>query len=209
MQLIENLEWRYATKKYDSSKKVSDEDITKIKEAIQLSASSYGFQLYKILDVQDAEIRAKLQPASWGQKQVVDASHFFVFCANADVTNEDIDGYIQLKADIQGLNVKDLKGYGDFVKGKMADLTVEQKQVWTAKQVYIALSTALAACAELKIDSTPMEGFEPAKFDEILGLKAKGLKSVVLLAIGYRSEGDATQHGKKVRKSLDDLFETT
>jgi nitroreductase len=207
MQFIENLKWRYATKKYDSSKKVSDSDLSKIKEAIQLSASSYGLQLFKVLDIKSSEIRAQLKPASWGQSQITEASNLFVFCNYAAVRDGHIDEYLQLKANTQGLELDSIQGYGNFVKGKISEKSIEEKQVWTAKQTYIALSSALAVCAELKIDSTPIEGFEPEDYTKILSLKEKGLKASVVLAIGYRSDEDASQHGKKVRKSIESIFE--
>ena len=207
MKLLENLQWRYATKKYDPSKKVSEQDINQIKEAIRLSASSYGLQLFKVLDIQDKELREKLKPASWGQPQLTDASHIFVFCGYSEVKDEHIDEFINLTAETRQIDAEGLKGYGDFIKGKMSETPVAHQQVWTGKQTYIALGNALAACAELKIDSTPMEGFDPAAYNEILGLSEKGLKADVVLAIGYRSEEDATQHGAKVRKSAENLFE--
>ena len=208
MKLIENLKWRYATKKYDTSKKVSAEDMNQIKEAIRLSASSYGLQLFKVLDVEDKTIREKLLPASWGQTQISDASHLLVFCGYADVKDEDVDEYMNLKAEVSNIDVEKLKGYGDFVKGTLNKFPVEFKQMWTAKQTYIALGNAMAACAELKIDSTPMEGFEAEAYNEILGLSEKGLKADVVLAVGYRSDEDDTQHHPKVRKSVESLFET-
>lgn len=208
MQLIENLKWRYATKKYDAAKKVTEADIAKIYEAIQLSASSYGLQLFKVLNISDPELREKLKPASWGQPQLTDASHILVFCNYINVKDEYVDGYVNLKAETQGLDAEALKPYGDFIKGKMNETPVEHQQVWMAKQTYIALSSAMSACAELKIDSTPMEGFDPAAYNEILGLEAKGLQAAVVLAIGYRSEEDETQHGKKVRKPIAELVET-
>lgn len=208
MELLENMKWRYATKKFDANKIVSDENIAKIKESIQLAATSYGLQLFKVIDVKDQATREKLLPASWNQAQITEASHLFVFCNYSDTKDEHIDAYMQLKADTQGLDVEALKGYGDFVKGALSAKPLADKQIWMAKQTYIALANALQACADLKIDSTPMEGFDPKAYNEILGLEAKGLQSAVVLAIGYRSEEDATQHGKKVRKSIEDLFET-
>lgn len=208
MNLIQNLKWRYATKKYDSTKKVSTEDMNQIKEAIRLSASSYGLQLFKVLDVENKALREKLLPASWGQTQITGASHLLVFCGYADVKDEHIDEYMNLKAEVSNIDVANLKGYGDFVKGTMSKFPIEFKQVWTAKQTYIALGTAMAACAELKIDSTPMEGFEAEVYNEILGLTDKGLKADVVLAVGYRNDEDDTQHHPKVRKSLENLFET-
>lgn len=208
MELLNHLQWRYATKKYDPTKKVSDQDIDQIKEAIRLSASSYGLQLFKVLVIEDPALREQLKPASWGQAQITDASHVLVFCGYSEVKDEHIDEYLTLKADTQQLDIDAIKGYGDFIKGKMGEVPVEFQQVWTGKQTYIALGTALAACAELKIDSTPMEGFDPAAYNEILGLNEKGLKADVVLAVGYRSEEDATQHAPKIRKPVEKLFET-
>ncbi|WP_394747540.1 NAD(P)H-dependent oxidoreductase [Spongiimicrobium salis] len=207
MKLIENLKWRYATKQYDSSKKVNSEDIEKIKEAIQLSATSYGLQLFKVLIVEDPVIREKLKPVSWGQPQITDASHLFVFCGYNDITDEDVEAYINLKAQIQGVQVADLKDASDFMKMKMKEKSAEEKPLWTAKQTYIALSNALNACAELQLDSTPIEGFDPEAYSEILNLKDKGLNASVVLAIGYRSEEDHTQNAKKIRKPLEAIFE--
>ncbi len=208
MKLIENLKWRYATKKYDSSKKVNDEDLQKIKEAIQLSASSYGLQLFKVLIINDKTVREKLKPVSWGQSQITDASHLMVFCNYNKVTDDDVETYINLKAEVQDLPISSLEGAADFMKAKMKEKSAEEKISWTARQTYIALSNALNACAELKLDSTPIEGFDPEEYSEILKLKEKGLSASVVMAIGYRSEDDATQHAKKVRKPLKALFET-
>ncbi len=207
MQLIKNLKWRYATKKYDTSKKVSSEDLELVKEAIQLSATSYGLQLFKVLIIEDQIIREKLKPASWGQSQITDASHLLVFCGYNDVTDNDVETYINLKALSQDVEVASLKGTSDFMKMKMKEKSAEEKQTWTAKQTYIALSNALNACAELELDSTPMEGFDPESYSEILGLKEKGLNASVVLAIGYRSEEDDTQNAKKIRKPLEAIFE--
>ncbi|MGY3792935.1 NAD(P)H-dependent oxidoreductase [Aquimarina sp. 433] len=208
MQLIQNLEWRYATKKFDPEKKVSKSDLENIKKAISLAASSYGLQAYKVLIIEDPEIRKKLQPESWGQSQIVDASQLIVFCNYTNVDNQVIDDYLKLKADIQNLNLEDLKGYGDFMKSKITELPDEIMKAWTAKQTYIGLGNLLAACAELKIDACPMEGFSPEGYDSILNLSEKGLSAAVIATIGYRSEEDMTQHSKKVRKPIQELFET-
>jgi nitroreductase len=206
MKLIENLKWRYATKKYDTTKKVSEDDLQQIKEAIRLSPSSYGLQAFKILDIKDKDIREKLKLASYWQPQITEASHLLVFCGYADVNDGHIDEYLNLKADTQGFDVELLKEFRYFMK-VFIEGRKSGKQVWTAKQTYIALSNAIAACAELKIDSTPMEGFESEKYNEILGLSSKGLKADVLLAIGYRSDEDKTQYDIKIRKPLESLFE--
>lgn len=206
MKLIENLKWRYATKKYDTTKKVSEDDLQQIKEAIRLSPSSYGLQAFKVLDIKDKDIREKLKLASYWQPQITEASHLLVFCGYADVNDGHIDEYLNLKADTQGFDVELLKEFRNFMK-VFIEGRKSGKQVWTAKQTYIALSNAIAACAELKIDSTPMEGFEAEKYNEILGLSSKGLKADVLLAIGYRSDEDKTQYDVKIRKPMESLFE--
>jgi len=208
MQFIQNLKWRYATKQYDTSKKVKSEDLEVIKEAIQLSATSYGLQLFKVLIVKNPDVREKLRPASWGQPQITDASHLLVFCGYTDVTDNDVEAYINLKAQTEGISVDSLQGASDFMKMKMKEKSSDEKQSWTAKQTYIALSNAINAAAELQIDSTPMEGFDPEAYSEILALKEKGLNASVVLALGYRSEEDTTQNGKKIRKSLEAIFET-
>ena len=205
---IENQNWRYATKKFDATKKVSTEDLETLKKAIQLSSSSYGLQLYKVFIIENPEVRAQLQPASWGQSQIVDASHLLVFANIVNVQESHIDAYVQNIADTRGLSVEDLKGYSDFMKSKIVPLPVEQKAVWTSKQTYLALGNLLNAAAELKIDVTPMEGFEPEKYNEILGLDKLGLNASLVAAIGYRHEEDATQHYAKVRKPIEELFET-
>ncbi|WP_394758779.1 NAD(P)H-dependent oxidoreductase [Flavobacterium sp.] len=205
---IENQNWRYATKKFDTSKKVSTKDLEILKEAIQLSSSSYGLQLYKIIIVENPEIRAKLQPASWGQSQIVDASHLFIFANQTNVGETEIDSYIQNIAQTRNLPIDALSGYGDFMKGAITPLSEEAKNIWTAKQTYLALGNLLNAAAELKIDVTPMEGFDPKQYNEILGLDKLNLNAAVVAAVGYRHDEDATQHYKKVRKSNKDLFIT-
>lgn len=207
MQLIEHLNWRYATKKMDASKKVSDKDIAVVKESIQLAASSYGLQPYRVLEIKDPQLREELRPLSWNQSQVTEASHFFVFCNQMTVTDEDVDRLIQLKAEINQIDLDKISGYGDFIKGKLTEKTETDMFHWTAKQTYLALSNAMNACAELRIDCTPMEGFDTKAYNEKLGLTEEGLNACVLLAIGYRHQEDTAQHSKKVRKSLDDLFQ--
>lgn len=208
MKLLEDLKWRYATKKFDHNIEVSPEEIDVIKQSIQLAATSYGLQLFKVIDVKNKLIREKLLPASWNQKQVIEASHLFVFCNYIDVEDINIDAYMRLKAEIQSLKIDDLKGYAGFIKDTLSAISQEKKQVWMAKQTYIALANAMTACAALKIDSTPMEGFSPKSYSDILNLESKGLQASLVLAIGYRSEEDKTQYSKKVRKPIKDLFET-
>ncbi len=203
---IKDANWRYATKKFDTSKKVSNKDITTLKEAIRLAASSYGLQPYQVLIIENQEIKTQLQPASWGQSQIVDASHVFVFATELNFGNDNIDKYITTLTETRGIPIESVQGYADFMKMKINALSEEQKNVWTAKQAYLALGNLMNAAAELKIDTTPMEGFEAAKYDEILELEKQGLHAVVVATIGYRHKEDATQHYVKVRKSNQELF---
>ena len=208
MNLIESLNWRYATKKFDPNKKIKPEDLEKIKEAVRLSASSYGLQLYKVLVIDDPEIREKLKPASWGQTQITDASHLFFFFYYTNVNDQHIDDYLDLKADTQGLERDSLVDYGNMMKGAVSGMPEAVQSQWTARQTYIALGNLLAACSMLRIDACPMEGFEPAKYNEILGLDKKGLNAAVIATVGYRSDEDKTQGLKKVRKPAESLFES-
>ncbi len=208
MNIIETLNWRYATKQFDLSKKVSQTDLEQLKESIRLSASSYGLQLYKVLVIENDKIKEQLKSASYGQSQITDASHLFVFCNYINTNDSHIEEYLQLKANTQGLKIDDLQGYGDFMKTSISYKSENEKNDWTARQTYIALANLLVASAELKIDTCPMEGFEPDKYNEILGLKEKGLNASVVVAVGYRSTEDKIQFATKVRKSKETLFET-
>lgn len=208
MELINALNWRYATKKYDSTKKVSNEDVEKIKEAIRLSASSYGLQLYKVLVIEDKETKEKLLPASYGQNQIVDSSHLFVFCNYTKVSENDVDNYTDLIASTRNLTNDKVKPIGDYLKTSLSGLSEEQKSIWTAKQTYIALGNLLAAAGELRIDATPMEGFNPQQYNEILGLTEKNLNAAVIATVGYRADDDFNKDLPKVRKSKETLFET-
>jgi nitroreductase len=207
-KFIENQNWRYATKKFDATKKVSNEDLEILKEAIRLSTSSYGLQPYKIFIIENKEIRAKLQPVSWGQTQITEASHLFVFANEVDLQNKHIESLISNMAKTRGLEEENLVGYADFMKSKIISLDNGMKSVWTSKQTYLALGNLINAAAELKIDVTPMEGFESEKYNEILGLSKQGLNASLVATIGYRHEEDATQHYAKVRKSNNELFTT-
>lgn len=205
---IENQNWRYATKKFDATIKISTNDLETLKEAIRLSTSSYGLQLYKVFIIENPEVRAQLQPASWGQSQIVDASHLFVFANYVDVQEKHIDQYLMNIAQTRAISLEDVKGYGDFMKNSLIGLPQDKKAIWTSKQTYLALGNLLNAAAELKIDVTPMEGFEPEKYNNILGLNTLGLNASLVAAVGYRHKEDTTQHLAKVRKSKEELFET-
>ncbi|MBL6449405.1 NAD(P)H-dependent oxidoreductase [Fulvivirga sp. 29W222] len=208
MQLIKDLEWRYATKKFDSSKKVSDADLETIKRAVQLSASSYGLQLYKVLIIEDMTLREKLKPASWGQSQITEASHLFVFCSYTYVHDNHINDYMKLHALSRKVSLDTVQGYGNFIKEKIAEKSETERQEWMVRQTYLALGNLLSACAALKIDTCPMEGFEADKYNEILGLTEEGLHVSVIAPIGYRAADDKAQLISKTRKPFQTLFET-
>lgn len=203
---LESLNWRYATKKFDSQKQISDEDLKTLLEAIRLSPSSYGLQPYHIFIIKDIEVREKLKAASWGQSQITDASHLIVFANNTKFDTDLIDNYLTNVSDTREIELSNLQAYGDFMKSKLIDLPDNIKETWSARQTYLALGNLLSAAASLKIDACPMEGFEPETYNELLGLNDKGLNTSVVAAIGYRSEEDDTQHNKKVRQSKELLF---
>ncbi len=207
MNLLKNLEWRYATKKFDPERKVSPADLDKLKKAVQLSVSSYGLQLYKVLIIEDEAIRSKLKPVSWDQNQISDASHLFVFCNYTVIKSEDIDAYMQLTAERRVLDIGKLAVYGDFVKKKLDEKSDQEKRNWLERQPYLALGNLLTACAELKIDACPMEGFEPEEYNSILNLKERGLNACVIATVGYRHPEDRSQNLSKIRKPFRLLFE--
>ncbi|TXF89031.1 NAD(P)H-dependent oxidoreductase [Neolewinella aurantiaca] len=204
--LISALEWRYATKKFDSNHPASDADIESLKKATNLSASSFGLQPYRIVVVTDPAVKQQLRAAAFDQDQVTSASHIFVFAAKEEVSPEYVNAFMRLTADTRGVPFEALKGYADYINGSLAGKDTAAILDWTRRQSYIALGTLLAAAGELKLDACPMEGFDPAQFDEILGLPQQGLRSVVIAAVGHRSEADDTQHHAKVRFPVEEMF---
>ena len=202
---IDALNWRYATKKFDSAKKISEKDLNELLESARLSASSFGLQPWKFVVVEDKNLREKLKGEGFGQPQITDASHLIVLCSIRNLDEKYIKKYIEHVAKIRGISVDALKGSEDMMVGFAKQLGKQAMLEWTKKQTYIALGTLLSACALKKIDASPMEGFNPEKFDEILGLEKLGLASAVLCAVGYRSEKDETQHQKKIRFDMKDI----
>ena len=203
---LESLEWRYATKKFDPTRSIPEEDLQTLLRAIRLSASSYGLQPYKILVIRDAALRERLRPACWNQPQITEASHVMVIASKADFDGELIDSYLEEVSATRGVPFNNLSGYGDFMKSKLLDLPARSKAEWTARQAYIVLGNLLSAAAVQRIDACPMEGFDQERVDEILGLREQGLTASVIIPIGYRSEADDNQHYKKVRRSEESLF---
>lgn len=206
MELIKKLNWRYATKRM-TGEKVSKKKLDAILNAIRLSASSYGLQPYKVIVVENEEVRKKLQKAAYNQPQITEASHLLVFAAIENLEGQHIDDYMQLHADTKGVSLESMEGFKKMLSGTLLSRTREDNFNWAARQVYIALGTGLIAAANEGVDATPMEGFQPLEFDKILGLKEMGLKSVVMLAIGYRDESkDALAKAPKVRKLEKDFI---
>jgi len=202
MSVIESLNWRYATK-IMTGEKISQQTLDNILEATRLSASSYGLQPYNVIVVSNPEIKAQLLPAAYGQSQIVDSSQLLVFSIWKNIGQEEVTTYINDIATTRGISPETLHGFANTILSTVTGLSEEQQQVWATKQAYIALGTALLAAADQKVDATPMEGFIPAEVDKILGLEEKGLKSVVMLAIGKRSEKDALASATKVRRNKD------
>ncbi len=206
MSLINDLSWRYATKRMNGNK-VSADKIESLLDAIRLSASGFGLQPYQVFVIENPELRAQIQPIAYGQPQITEASHILVFAAWNDVTEEKIDAFMQLVSETRNIPVEALADYRGAIAGSMLALPQEVQAGWAARQVYLAMGTALAAAAELKIDTTPMEGFIPGKLDELLDLQAKGLHSVLILAVGERDAAhDYMANAAKVRYSKEDLF---
>ncbi len=203
---IDDLNWRYATKKFDANREVSSKDIETLLEAIQLTASSYGLQPYEIIVVKDSATREKLKAASWNQTQITDSSEVIVFANKTHITSSYLDSYLLDMATTRNLKVEDLDGLKGMLESTIMKLNPEDQSIWAAKQAYIALGNLLSAAANLKIDTCPMEGFDATKYDELLNLKEKGLTTAVIVTVGYRSEDDHTQFAAKVRKSKEDLI---
>ena len=200
MALLDNLKWRYATKRYDATKKVAQDDVDKIIEAARLAPTSSGLQQFRVMVITDQKLKEKIFPLTMEQPIVVQCSHLLVFAAWDRYTEERIDGMYNYITDQRDLPRGRFGTYTDKLKTSYLPQTAEQNFVHTARQAYIGLGLALAQAAELKVDSTPMEGFDNSALDELLDLRSKGLRSVVLMPIGYRdSANDWLVNMNKVR----------
>ena len=205
-QLLQALEWRYATKIFDATKKIPADVWSALEKTLVLTPTSYGLQPYQFLIVQDMTRRAALLPHSWGQKQVVDCSHFVVFTARTEMKEADVDKLIQRTVELRKLPADALKAYrgmmlGDVVNGPRGKIAHE----WAARQAYIALGNLMTAAALLGVDACPMEGFVPAEYDQILKLHGTGFATVVACALGYRATTDKYAGLAKVRFQTADL----
>jgi len=206
MSLIEDLNWRYATKRMNGQK-VPQEKLDYILEAIRLAPTSYGLQPFSVLVIENEEFRKQIQPIAYNQPQILEASYLLIFAAWNDVTDAHIAAYMSNVAQTRGIPVETLQGFHNTIAGMTERLDQEQRFNWAARQAYIAFGTGLAAAAEQKVDATPMEGFDPLGMDTLLGLKEKGLRSVTIMSLGYRDEAnDQLAHAKKVRRAKEELF---
>nr|WKN39706.1 NAD(P)H-dependent oxidoreductase [Tunicatimonas sp. TK19036] len=206
MELIDALNWRYAAKKMNG-KAVPQEKIDNILEAVRLSASAYGLQPYQVIVVSDHITKGKIHEEACPQPQVVDGSHLLVFAYWDQIDDAKVDDYIKLISETRGVAPESLTGFADSMKGGFHSKTAEEQQLWASRQAYIGLGHGLVAAAMEEVDATPMEGFNAEKMDEVLGLKEKGLKSVALLALGYRDEEqDFLAKAPKVRREKEDFF---
>lgn len=208
MDLIQQLNWRYAVKGFDTAAKLSDAQISSLKNVLQLSPSSFGLQPYKFLLVKNPELRAKLLEVSWGQAQITDASDIFVLCRREKIDAAYVEEFIQMTASARNIEASTMDTYKQMILSFVNNLTPETYAAWADKQVYLALGNLLTAAAMLGIDACPMEGFDSSKYDELLELPAKGLRSVVVCPVGMRSTEDKYAMAKKVRYSQDELFIT-
>jgi len=204
MDIIKSLNWRYATKKFDKERLLSDEKLHILKQAFNLTATSFGLQTIKMVVIKDKTIRTPLVQYAFDQAQVLNASHLLVLCIHNNITDKDIDAHFDNVTHIRNTPETILAPYRADLKATMRSMTIEERQEWSVRQVYIALGSLMTVCAVEGIDSCPMEGFDTAQYDVILGLKDKNLKSVLLLPVGYRDAEDMFSGFKKVRKQIHD-----
>jgi nitroreductase len=200
-QLNGALEWRYATKSFDATLKIPAKTWATLERALVLSPSSFGLQPYKFLVITDMALREKLVPATWGQRQVVDCSHYVVFTARTRLAAEHIDAFINRIAEVRGITAESLQSYREMMNGSLIEGGTLSKMIpeWAARQAYIAIGNLMTSAAVLGVDACPIEGFEPDKYDSLLKLKDSGFASVVCCALGYRATTDKYATLPKVR----------
>jgi len=199
-EIKQALEWRYATKRFDATKKISEVDWKILEESLKMAPSSYGVQPWKFLVVENPEIREKLKPVSWNQTQVTDASHYVVLLYKEKMDADHVQKYVDRVAEVRGVPLTSLDGYKSMMMENLV-LNPNEKKIenWAQRQTYIAMGFLLETAALLKVDACPMEGFDPAAYDKILNLEGTGWKSIASVALGYRHPEDGFQSAKKVR----------
>ncbi|MEM6820511.1 MAG: NAD(P)H-dependent oxidoreductase [Verrucomicrobiota bacterium] len=206
-RLLEALQWRYATKVFDPSKTIPDETWTALEDSLVLTPSSFGLQPWQFLVITNSSIKESLLEHSWGQKQVVDCSHLVVFAVLRSVDEQAIDKFLDVSAASRGIDVSELDGYRNVVIGFAKNMSDEQKKDWAIRQAYIALGQFMLSASLLGVDACPMEGFIPAKYDEVLGLEAKGLTAGVVCPVGYRDTSDKYASYPKARFEKGDVVQ--
>jgi len=204
MDIIEKLKWRYATKKFDTNRIIEDKKIDILSDAFNLTATSFGLQPLKLIVFKDKKLQAKLVEYSMNQKQVAQASHVLIFCIDTTIDKAFIETYFNRIKKIRNTSESILKPFKDYLIDDFEKQTQNDIEDWATKQAYLAMGNLLTVCAIEGIDSCPMEGFSPEKYDEIFELKEQGLKSVLVMPIGYRAEDDMFADFKKVRKNVNE-----
>ncbi len=205
MNIIDSLKWRYAVKKFDSNKSVPQQKIETLKEAFNLTATSYGLQPLKLLVINKKEIQKELVEHSWNQPQVLEASHLLVICIPKEYTTKEVENYFKLVQKLRQTPDSILTPFKEFLTAEIEKKTQEELFIWNKNQAYLALGNLLTVCASEQIDSCPMEGFVPEKYDEVLNLGEQNLASTLVLPIGFRADDDYMKDLKKIRKNIDDV----
>lgn len=206
MNIIDSLKWRYATKKFDDTLKIEESKIDIIKNAFNLTATSFGLQTINLIVISNKALREALVEHSYFQKQVLEASHLLVICIQNDILDTDIDNYFDNVKAIRNTPETILSPYRNDLKSYMKKMSLKERQQWSKNQAYIVLGNLMTVCALEEIDSCPMEGFNPEAYDKLLDLESRNLKSVLLLPIGYRSKDDMFASFKKVRKQINETI---
>jgi hypothetical protein len=204
-EIINKLQWRYATKKFDPNRSLSEEKLEILKESFNLTATSYGLQPLRLLVVSDRKIKEQLVPISMDQPQVKDASHVLIFCTESTVTSQFIKGHFNRVEDIRNTPREILEPFESYLLESFSEKKPEDIELWMTKQAYLAMGNLLTVCALEDIDACPMEGFEPEKYDELFQLEQKGLRSVLVMPVGYRAEDDMFAGLKKVRRGVEEV----
>ena len=201
---LDSLYWRYAVKKFDPDRTLPEEKVKALKEAFNLTATSYGLQPIRLVVIRNPELQQELVAHSYGQRQVADASHVLVICIEEKIDRDYIEGYFNKVREVRGTSEEILEPYRKALIADFRKKTPDQIRTWATHQAYLALGNLLTVCAVEEIDSCPMEGFVPGAYDRVLGLEEKGLQSVLVLPVGYRSGQDPFSEFKKVRRDLRD-----
>ena len=206
--LNEHLQWRAAVKEFNPSKKVSEKDVHQLLESINLAPSSFGLQPYRFYVISDEHIKEKMAKAGYGQPQFSTASHLIVFASDKNVSEADVDAYVDNISKTRGVNKQDLTEYAQMMKGSMSSKSAIEMENWAARQAYIPVGVLMAAASVAKIDCSPMEGFDAAEVSNIIGATEEGFMARVVVALGYRSKDDKYAQMAKVRKPLAEIVTT-